>query len=411
MANEYIDKINTINTAGTSSEYDIYATSGTDHAYYVDKVTTVVSSDYALTASAVGSAQGINSTKKIALTGHVTGDDLIGTAISANKTINTHIKTTPWSAINKTNNSGSKSTVTSGEADSTWSAANTRFLTPDVVKGYVDKKTSALAEEVGLYQVKGNSTFANLTNATAKKNGYVFNLTDGGTIPTTSGYNGQTFEVYPGDNLVYLTGGTQAGWDKLGDVFAEARSTLEPYSAASGAMNNFNSTYATITGTNGSATWNNTAHNVFSQIKTNNGNINAGTYNATVTFTGTNGISAGGTSNGGTVNVGLSGAALSGFKTFKITRADVTTTAKVDATQWADEITFAAGNAITLTPTTDASGNPMITINKTDTTYSKATSASLGMIQKSYYKEVDTTNHVGTLVVQGNMSSTTFNTP
>ena len=144
MANEYIDKINTINTAGTSAEYDIIATSGAEHAYYVDKATTVVSSDLALTASAVGSAKGINSTYKITLGNHVTGDDLIGTAISANKTINTKIKTTPWSAINKTDNSGSKSTVTSGTADSTWSSTNTRFLTPDVVKGYVDKKTSAL---------------------------------------------------------------------------------------------------------------------------------------------------------------------------------------------------------------------------------------------------------------------------
>ena len=408
MANEYIDKINTINTAGTSAEYDIIATSGAEHAYYVDKATTVVSSDLALTASAVGSAKGINSTYKITLGNHVTGDDLIGTAISANKTINTRIKTTPWSAINKTDNSGSKSTVTSGTADSTWSSTNTRFLTPDVVKGYVDKKTSALAEEVGLYQVKGNSTFANLTNATAHHNGFVYNITDGGTIPTTSGYNGQTFEVVAGDNLVYLTGGTQEGWDKLGDIFAEARSTLKPYSAASGDMNNFNSTYNTITGNNGSATWNNSAHNVFSTVKTKNGNINAGAYNSTLNLSGLIGVSAGG--NTSTATFGLSGAALSGFKTFKVTKRDGTT-ANINATQWADEIKFTAGSKITLSPTTDASGNPMITINKTDTSASKATSASLGMVQKSYYKEVDTTNHIGTLVVQGNMSSTTFNTP
>lgn len=401
MANGYIDKFKV-----GSTEYDIQAASGTDHAYYVDKTTTAVSANEAKTATVVGSAQGINSTYKISLGGHVAGDDLIGTAISANKTINTKITTTPWSSISGTDASGSKSPIAYDAT--TWSSTNERFLVPKVTKDYVDSQVSGIAESAGLYQAKGNSTFANLSNATAHHNGYVFNITDSGVIPTTSGYNGQTFEVQPGDNLVWIQDETKPGWDKLADPFAVAKSTLKPYSAASADMSHFNSTYSTITGTNGSATWDNSAHNVFSQVKTQNGNIVAGTYNATLNLSGINGVAAAGTSP--TATFGFSGAALSAFKTIKVTKAD-STTANVAATTYADQLTLVAGTKITLSPTTDANGNPTITINKTDTTYSKATSSTLGMVQKSYYKEVDTTNHIGTLVVQGNMSSTTFNTP
>ena len=403
MANGYIDKFKV-----GSTEYDIQAASGTDHAYYVDKTTTAVSANEAKTATVVASAKGINSTYKLSLGGDVSADDLVGTAISAAKTINTIITNTPWSAINKGDASGAASNLTSASAPSEWSAASTRFLTPAKVYGYVSAQVSGIAESAGIYQAKGNSTFANLSNATAHHNGYVFNVTDSGVIPTTSGYNSQTFEVQPGDNLVWIQDETKPGWDKLADPFAAARSTLEPYSAASADMNHFNSTYSTITGTNGSAAWENSAHNVFSQVKTQAGNINAGAYNTTLHLSGINGVAAGGTSP--TATFGFSGDALSAFKTIKVTNA-AGTTANVAATTYADQLTLVAGTKITLNPTVDANGNPTITINKTDTTYAKATSSTLGMVQKSYYVEKDTTNHIGTLVVQGNMSSTTFNTP
>ena len=401
MANGYIDKFKV-----GSTEYDIQATSGADHAYYVDKTTTSVSANVAKTATVVGSAQGINSTYKISLGGHVAGDDLVGTAISANKTINTRITTTPWSAINRGDASGAASNLTSASAPADWSAAETRFLTPVKVYGYVSAQTSGIAEANGIYQVKGNSTFANLSNATAHKNGYVYNLTDSGSMPAASAYNGQTFELQPGDNVVWIQDATSPGWDKLANPAQAAMSTLQEWSAASAAWNKFDGMTATVS--TGSATWANSAHNLFSQVKTQSGNINAGTYNATLNLSGINGVAAGGTSP--TATFGFSGAALSAFKTIKVTKADGTT-ANVAATTYADQLTLAAGTKITLSPTTDANGNPTITINKTDTTYIKATSSTLGMVQKSYYKEVDTTNHIGTLVVQGNMTSTTFNTP
>ena len=399
MANEYIDKFKV-----GSTEYDIQAASGAEHAYYVDKTTTSVSANVAKTATVVGSAQGINSTYKISLGGHVAGDDLVGTAISANKTINTRITTTPWSAISGTNASGAASNLTSAGTD--WNTTNSRFLTPDKVYGYVSAQTSGIAEANGIYQVKGNSTFANLSNATAHKNGYVYNLTDSGSMPAASAYNGQTFELQPGDNVVWIQDATSPGWDKLANPAQAAMSTLQEWSAASAAWNKFDGMTATVS--TGSATWANSAHNLFSQVKTQSGNINAGTYNATLNLSGINGVAAGGTSP--TATFGFSGAALSAFKTIKVTKADGTT-ANVAATTYADQLTLAAGTKITLSPTTDANGNPTITINKTDTTYIKATSSTLGMVQKSYYKEVDTTNHIGTLVVQGNMTSTTFNTP
>ena len=401
MANGYIDKFKV-----GSTEYDIQAASGTDHAYYVDKTTTAVSANEAKTATVVGSAKGINSTYKLSLGGDISGDVLVGTAISANKTINTRITNTPWKAISGTDASGSKSPIAYNAT--TWSSTNERFLVPNVTKDYVDSQVSGIAESAGLYQAKGNSTFANLTNATAHHNGYVFNITDSGVIPTTSGYNGQTFEVQPGDNLVWIQDETKPGWDKLADPFAVAKSTLKPYSAASADMSHFNSTYSTITGTNGSAAWANSAHNVFSQVKTQAGNINAGAYNTTLHLSGINGVAAAGSSP--TATFGFSGDALSAFKTIKVTNA-AGTTANVAATTYADQLTLVAGTKITLNPTVDANGNPTITINKTDTTYVKATSSTLGMVQKSYYVEKDTTNHIGTLVVQGNMSSTTFNTP
>lgn len=401
MANGYIDKFKV-----GSTEYEIQAASGTDHAYYVDKTPTAVSANGAKTATVVASAKGINSTYKLSLGGDISGDDLVGTAISANKTINTRITNTPWKAISGTDVSGSKSPIAYNAT--TWSSTNERFLVPNVTKDYVDSQVSGIAESAGLYQAKGNSTFANLSNATAHHNGYVFNVTTSGVIPTTSGYNSQTFEVQPGDNLVWIQDETKPGWDKLADPFAVAKSTLEPYSAASADMNHFNSTYSTITGTNGSAAWENSAHNVFSQVKTQAGNINAGAYNTTLHLSGINGVAAAGSSP--TATFGFSGDALSAFKTIKVTNA-AGTTANVAATTYADQLTLVAGTKITLNPTVDANGNPTITINKTDTTYAKATSSTLGMVQKSYYVEKDTTNHIGTLVVQGNMSSTTFNTP
>lgn len=394
---EYVDKFK---VSGT--EYDIQAPSGADHAYYVDKTTTAVSATNAKSATVAGSAQGINSTSKIVLTGQVTGDNLIGTAISAAKTINTKIKTTPWSSISSTNASGAASDVTSASTD--WSSKNTRFVTPAKVYGYVSASISGIAEENGIYQVKGNSTIANLANATAHKNGYVFNITNSGTIPTTSGYNGQSFELQPGDNVVWIQDETKPGWDKIANPTKAAMSTLQPWSAASADWNKFDGMTATVN-TN-SADWKNSAYNLFSQVKTPNGNVNATTYNTTLNLSGLNGISAGGTSP--TASFSFSG--VSGFKTIKVTNA-AGTTANVNAATWADQLTLVAGNKISLTPTTDENGNPTITINKTDTSASKATSSTLGMVQKSYYKEVDTTNHIGTLVVQGNMSATTFNTP
>lgn len=399
MANGYIDKFKV-----GSTEYDIQAASGADHAYYVDKTTTSVSANGAKTATVVGSAQGINSTNKIILGGHVSGDDLIGTAISANKTINTRITTTPWSAINRGDASGAASNLTSAGTD--WNTTNSRFLTPVKVYGYVSAQVSGIAEQNGIYQVKGNSTFANLSNATAHKNGYVYNLTDSGSMPAASAYNGQTFELQPGDNVVWIQDATSPGWDKLANPAQAAMSTLQEWSAASAAWNKFDGMTATVS--TGSGSWNNSAHNLFSQVKTQAGNINAGTYNATLNLSGINGVAAGGTSP--TATFGFSGAALSAFKTINVTKADGTT-ANVAATTYADQLTLAAGTKITLNPTVDANGNPTITINKTDTIYSKATSSTLGMVQKSYYKEVDTTNHIGSLVIQGNMSSNTFNTP
>lgn len=399
MANGYIDKFKV-----GSAEYNIQATSGTDHAYYVDETPIVASANVAKTSTVVGSAQGINSTYKLSLGGDVSANDLVGTAISANKTINTIIKNTPWKAISGTDAGGSKSPIAYNST--TWSSTNVRFLVPNVTKDYVDSQVSGVAESVGLYQAKGNSTFANLTNATAHHNGYVFNITDSGVIPTTSGYNSQTFEVQPGDNLVWIQDETKPGWDKLADPFAVAKSTLKPYSAASADMNHFNSTYSTITGTNGSAKWNNSLHNVFSQVKTQSGNIVAGTYNATLNLSGINCIAAAGTSP--TATFGFSGAALSAFKTIKVTNSNGTT-ANVAATTYADQLNLIAGSNITLSPTTDDNGNPMVTINKKNTNAVKATSSTLGMAQKSYYVEKDTTNHIGTLVVQGNMSATAFN--
>lgn len=394
---EYIDKFK---VSGT--EYDIHAQSGTDHAYYVDKTTTAVSANNAKSATVAGSAQGINSTYKISLGGHISGDDLVGTAISAAKTINTRIKTTPWSAISSTNDSGAASNLTS--AGTNWNTTNSRFLTPDKVYGYVSAQTSGIAEANGIYQVKGDSTIANLANATAHKNGYVFNITNSGTIPTTSGYNGQTFELQPGDNVVWIQDATKPGWDKIANPTKAAISTLQPWSAATASWNKFDGMTATVN-TN-SANWKNSAYNLFSQVITPHGNVNATTYNTTLNLSGLNGISAGGTSP--TASFSFSG--VSGFKTIKVTNA-AGTTANVNAATWADQLTLVAGNKISLTPTTDENGNPTITINKTDTSASKATSSTLGMVQKSYYKEVDTTNHIGTLVVQGNMSATTFNTP
>lgn len=394
---EYIDKFRV-----SGENYEIYAKSGTDHAYYVDKTPTAVSADGAKTATKVASAKNINSTYKISIGGHLSGTDLVGTALSAAATVNDIIKTTPWSAISSTNASGAASNLTS--AGTNWNTTNSRFLTPDKVYGYVSAQVSGIAEANGIYQVKGNSTFANLSNATAHKNGYVFNLTDSGNMPATSAYNGQTFELLPGDNVVWIQDATSPGWDKLANPAQAAMSTLQAWSAASAAWNKFDGMTATVS--TGSGSWNNTAHNLFSQVNTNNnGNVKASAYNTTLTLSGTKGVSAGGTSP--TALFRLSG--VSGFKTIKVTKADGTT-ANVDANAWASQLTLFAGSAITLTPTVDANGNPTITISKTDTSAVKAETGTLGMVQQSYYKDVDTTNHIGTLVIQGNMSSNNFHT-
>jgi hypothetical protein len=398
---DYIDKFKTL-SGSTLTEFDINATSGTNHAYYVDKTTTAVSANAAKTATVVGSAKGINSTYKISLGGDIAGDDLVGTAISANKTINTRITNVPWKAISATDASGAKSNITTGAT--TWSSTNERFLTPDVTYNYVSAQTSGIAEAAGLYQVKGNSTTGDLTAADKHHIGYVYNVTNTGVIPTASGYNKQTFEVKVGDNVVWLTGGTQAGWDKLANVLEGAESTLKPYSAASATMNNFDSMVATVNTNKTGTTWNNTAYNLFKQVNTPNGNITAAAYNSTLTLSGLDHITAGGTSP--TATFGVSN--VSAYKTFNVSSSPNSITASLDAGAWGDQFTFAAGSAITLTPTVDTNGNPIITINKTNTTYSKATSSSLGMVQKSYYKETDSTNHIGQLIVQGNMSSTTF---
>ena len=394
---DYIDKFKV-----GSTDYDIYATSGTISAYYVEKTTTAASAIGAKTATKVGRTQGINSNSSISLSGHISGDALSGKQISAAKTINTIIKTTPWKAISSTNASGAASNLTSAGTD--WNTTNTRFLTPDKVYGYVSAQTSGIAEANGIYQVKGNSTFANLANATAHKNGYVFNLTDSGSMPATSAYNGQTFELQPGDNVVWIQDATSPGWDKLANPAEAAMSTLQPWSAASASWNKFDGMTATVS--TAASGWYNSAHNVFRQVKTQNGNANASAYNTTLTLTGINGVSAGGTSPSATFR--FSG--VSGFKTIKVTKNDGTTTANVNAAAWADQLTLSAGKAITLTPTVDANGNPMITINKTDTSAVKAQTGTLGMVQKSYYSETDTTNHIGTLVVQGNMTATAFHT-
>ena len=395
MADNYINKLKTL-SGTTLTEFDIYAPAGATSADKVNSVTNAYSATLASKATVAGSAKGINSTYKITLGGDVSGDDLVGTAISANKTINTRITNVPWKAISATNASGSKSDIT---YDSTaWSSTNTRFLTPKVVSDYVESQVSAVAEDAGLYQAKGNIAFSGLSATSTHHNGYVYNVTTSGTIPTTSGYNGQTFEVQPGDNLVWIKDPTKPGWDKLADPFAVAKSTLEPYSAASAAIGHFNDTYNTVT--NNSAGWNNTAHNVFANVNTVAGTVTASSYNSVFNLSGIN-VSAGGTSP--TATLGLSN--ISAFKTFKVTNAGGTT-ANVNAAAFSDTITFAAGGAIQLSPTVDENGNPTITINKTDTTAAKATTAANGLVQLSYFKEVDTTNHVGTLVVQGNMSAT-----
>ena len=264
---EYIDKFRV-----SGENYEIYAKSGTDHAYYVDKTPTAVSADGAKTATKVASAKNINSTYKISIGGHLSGTDLVGTALSAAATVNDIIKTTPWSAISSTNASGAASNLTS--AGTNWNTTNSRFLTPDKVYGYVSAQVSGIAEANGIYQVKGNSTFANLSNATAHKNGYVFNLTDSGNMPATSAYNGQTFELLPGDNVVWIQDATSPGWDKLANPAQAAMSTLQAWSAASAAWNKFDGMTATVS--TGSGSWNNTAHNLFSQVNTNNnGNVKA----------------------------------------------------------------------------------------------------------------------------------------
>ena len=392
---EYIDKFK---VSGT--EHEIYAKSGTDHAYYVDKTPTAVSANGAKTATKVASAKNLNSTYKLSIGGHLSGTDLVGTALSAAASVSDIIKTTPWSAISSTNANGAASNLTSAGSD--WNTTNSRFLTPDKVYGYVSAQTSGIAEANGIYQVKGNSTFTALSATDKHKNGYVYNLTNSGSMPAASAYNGQTFELQPGDNVVWIQDATSPGWDKLANPAEAAMSTLQPWSAASAAWNKFDGMTATVS--TAASSWNNTNHNLFSQVNTNNGNVKATAYNTTLTLTGTKGVSAGGTSP--TALFRLSG--VSGFKTIKVTKADGTT-ANVDANAWASQLTLVAGSAITLNPTVDANGNPTITISKTDTSAVKATSSTLGMVQKSYYVDVDTTNHIGSLVIQGNMTATSFN--
>lgn len=393
MANSYIDKFKV-----SGVEYEIQAPSGADAAYYADKANEVVSASEAKSAISVGSAKGINSTYKITIGGDVAGDDLVGTAISANKIINTRITNVPWKAISATNASGSRSDLT--YESTTWSSTNQRFLTPNVVSDYVESQISGLAEEAGLYQAKGNIAFTELTATTAHHNGFVYNVTTSGTIPTTSGYNGQTFEVQPGDNLVWIQDDTKPGWDKLADPFAVAKSTLKEYSAASASMNNF--THMADTVSTAASSWDNTKHKLFSTFKANTTNLNAAAYNSTLTLNGIN-VTAGGTSP--TATFGFSN--VSAYKSFGVKNA-AGTSSTINATSFGDTFTFGAGNAITLTPTVDTNGNPTITINKTNTKYAKATSSLNGMVQASYYTETDTTNHIGKLVIQGNMSSTTF---
>lgn len=393
---EYVDKIKTL-SGTTLTSFDIYAPDGAKSAYQAASATNVYSATNATKATSAGSAAAINSTFKIVHTGDVIADNLVGTAISAAKTLNTQIKNVPWKAISGTDAGGAKSDIT--YSSTTWSSTNERFLVPNVVKDYVDSQTSAIAEDNGLYQAKGNITFANLTNATAHHNGFVYNVTTSGTIPAASGYNGQTFEVQPGDNLVWISDPSKPGWDKLADPFAVAKSTLKEYSAASASMVNFNNTTNTVN--TAASSWDNTKHNLFSHVSANI-TLNATTYNDTLTLSGI-GISAAGSSK--TATLGFSN--FSGFKTFKVTN-NGGTTANVNATTFADTITFSAGSAIQLVPTVDANGNPTITINKTDTTAAKATTSTNGLVQLSYYKENDATNHIGTLVVQGNMSATTL---
>ena len=393
MATAYIDKFKV-----SGVDYEIQAPEGADAAYYADIANEVVSAVQVASATSVGSAKGINSTYKISIGGDVSGDDLVGTAISAAKTINTRITNVPWKAISATNASGSQSDVT---YDSTaWSSTNQRFLSPKVVSDYVESQVSSLAEDAGLYQAKGNIAFSGLTATTAHHNGFVYNVTTSGTIPTTSGYNSQTFEVQPGDNLVWIQDNTKPGWDKLADPFAVAKSTLKEYSAASASMNNF--THMADTVSTAASSWDNSKHNLFSTLKANTTNLNATSYNSTINLSGIN-VSAGGTSP--TATFGFSG--VSAYNSFGVKNA-AGTSSTINAASFGDTFTFGAGNAITLTPTVDTNGNPTITINKTNTKYSKATSSTNGMVQASYYEETDTTNHIGKLIIQGNMSSTTF---
>lgn len=274
---------------------------------------------------------------------------------------------------------------------------------------------NAIGSQIGgVYSVQGTKTVAQINAMTDMKVGYVYNVSDSGTI------NGQA--ILPGDNIVCTATGTAGkGWDKLA-----ATINLDPYQTTAGMTAYVAKSDSTYTNTTAYASDYNTnksnfltAHQSLKAYQTTAAMTAYYTKSsADSTFQTQAGMTAYSPTSHkhtlsditGTDKTNLVGSATSGAAASAAIKAASTAWSADQANQnaYANITVFtAAGKAVTtnasavqdtfalsawgsnvaLTAVSDTNGHPVIGISAKNNTYGAATTANIGLTKASYVQD------------------------
>jgi len=177
-----------------------------------------------------GSADKLNTPVTISLTGDVSGSSSFdgSTSIAINASVaddsHNHIISNIDGLAEKlatydSHVSDNAIHITSSERTK-WNAKQDALTVETILSGTTDSKTLATSSAIKSYVdasvagaviPQGSATVADLSGV-AKTVGYMYNMTDAGTIAQPSGYTGSPQVVKVGDNVVF----TASGWDNFG---------------------------------------------------------------------------------------------------------------------------------------------------------------------------------------------------
>lgn len=325
-------------------DYDIYAKSATS-ALSATSGTSAATADKSNSAKSAGSASKLTAAKTITYQGDVTGS--VSTDWSQDKSVTLTVVNSPWSSM-------------AGVSASAVNTNTTGFVTPKAVYDYVQAQTGAALTNA--YKHKGTTGASQLASLTPAI-GDVYNIS--GAASTGTLINGQL--VFNGDNMVATaTQASNTSWDKLAATFdASDYVSKSTWDSSTG---NWQNAYTTVNG-NSASNWANTAHKAFDTVKAGTTTVKTAANSAdTFTVSGTNGIAVTGAN--GTINVYPSA-----FNYGKVNIGGAVT----QATTIGDTFGFVAGSNIDLT-----TGTKQVTISAKNTTYSQATTSTLGTNKASY---------------------------